>query len=277
MKTLFLICIAILIGCSISSETDGKTKKINWEDLARDLRNGKNIQITNAIIDSDINLLEAGLPQMIGENIYETLIRGEITFINCSINGNIISYIKGHYSRFSGSIRLINCHINGNINMDNTRIDGNLDLSQSIVHHHTSFVGSRVLGNILFEKSKFAGDINAGNLQVDGILNVFGSEIGGMANFQRARLNNAFQASNVIWNGYCDFSQIRVNGGAYFNYGVFNEKVTFNNGFYKDRLEFVDCKFSKELPAFKICTFLLPVITSENQENPLDFIQSCNL
>lgn len=275
MKALFLICVAILIGCSVFSGTDNSSGKITWEELAKDLRNGKNVQLINATLDSDINLLEAGKSQLIGENLYETLIKGEITLINCTINGNITSYIKGHYSRFSGSIRLINCHINGNINMDNTRIDGNLDLSQSIIHRHASFVGSRVLGNVLFEKSRFAGDLNAGNLHVDGILNIFGSEIGGVASFQRAWLNNTFQAANVIWNGYCDFSQIRVNGGAYFNYSTFNEKVTFNNGIYRDRLEFVDCTFIYELHPSKICTFLSPVITSKDKEIQPDFIQSC--
>lgn len=276
MRAIIAICITIIIGCSISSGTDSDSKIIRWEDLVKDLRNGKNIQLIDKTIESDINLLDAGISQLIGENTYETMITGEITLINCTINGNITTYVKGHYSRFLGSIRLLNCHLNGNINMDNTRIDGSLDFSKSIIHQHASFVGSRVLGNVLFEKCLFAGDLNVSNLHVDGYMNIFDSEIGGVANFQRARLQNTLQASNVQWNGYCDFSQIRVAGNAFFNYGEFNDKVTFNNGKYLDRLEFLDCKFSSEIQDNKICTIIPPLVAGKQEYKPV-FIETCNL
>jgi len=268
--TISVLVLVAIMACANLSSSKKSSQDVSWAEIAQQLKKGQDVYLENKTITGDINLYEAGRKSIKSRSSLVYQIPANLVLIDCMIEGKINAYDKGEKgSRFTasnGSIRLIGCQMMGDVHLDNIHVDGDLTLSESIIHKHFSAVSARVKGDLIMNDLHVAGDLMMAEIQVDGYINLFQAEVGGISTFQRAWIGRDLQASAVTWNGYADFSQIRCVGAAYFNYSKFMDKVIFNNGYFRDRFELVDCTFYKSSGEQKICTVFGPVVSGQEED-----------
>ena len=268
--TLSILILVAIMACANLSSSKKSSQEVAWAEIAQQLRKGQDVYLENKTITGDVKLYEAGRKNIKSRSSVVHQISANLVLVDCIIEGPITAYEKGQDgSRFTASkesIRLIGCQLMEQVNLDNIVIAGDMTLSETIIHKHFSAVSSRIKGDLLMNDLHAAGDLMLAEIQVDGYINLFQAEVGGITTFQRAWIGRDLQASAVTWNGYADFSQIRCVGAAYFNYSEFMNKVVFNNGYFRDRFELVDCTFHQSSGKQKVCTVFAPVMSSLDEE-----------
>lgn len=246
MKLKLTILINFLF-LSISCQSQ-KTDKMTGSNLINEnIKQGKNIFLTNKEISENINVLNMGEPYLEANQKFRVDINSSISFVNCTFKNGILFSItnpKGQYSTtFYKNINFINCTFFEEVNFKNSIIQGNVNFDKCTFNKKIILEDCTFFSDCIFLNNTFNEEVRVQNTVFNRKSIFTESTFEKNANFQNCNFNVKADFNAVNFNKYADFSLATFNDNAYFNYTKFNDRGTFNDANFKARADFGNAYF----------------------------------
>ncbi len=196
-------------------------QKIYASDLLKDIKEGKDITISNAIIEGvlDMTYMNEALPKLPkrkkgwwnkgGSNTIEKEITSKISFIDCTFNDDVLAYIPDEDSGYTFIANFEN-----NVIIKNSVFKGKAMFKYSDFIENSNFSGTKFLGNSTFKYAKFQKDISFQSVQFKK-----------PATFKYAEFNRFVSFANSIFKETATYKYTKFKKGVSFNNVKFEEDL----------------------------------------------------
>ena len=195
-------------------------KTVNASDILSDIKNGKNINISNATIEGvlDLTYMDDALPSLPkrkrwwnsgGSNTVEKDISGSISFVNCTFKNDVLAYIPHEESGYTFIA-----------NFEDDAIFKNCTFERKAMFKYSDFDK-----NADFSGSKFLED----------------------STFKYAEFSRNISFSDTLFEESATFKYADFRNFANFANSIFKESATFKYTKFKDGVSFKNVKFKEDL------------------------------
>lgn len=246
MKYIISSILILFLNVSIYSQ-----KTINANDLLRDIKAGKNINISNSIIEGtlDLTYMNEALPNLPkrkrwwnngGSNTIEKHINSKISFINCSFENDVLAYIPDEDSgytfiaSFKSDVIFKNCNFKGKAMFKFSKFKEDADFRGCKFVEDNTFKYAHFNKNVSFENTNFAEPATFKYAKFTTFVSFSNSIFQENATFKYSEFNNGVSFSNVRFEEDLNIKYTKVNGDFNINNMTVNydidSKYTIING-----------------------------------------------
>ncbi len=226
-------------------------RPIDAEEIVEAIKNGKVVEIINAVIEGPFILKYTNVEENI--TIQRTMIRGQVDWSYAAFK----QMLNLENSTFETDVTFTGITVEKDIFQDNVTFLGKATFSDitvnGVIHSRDStfkkeaiFVESIFKKRVEFSETTFEGKVNFYQTQIEGraffdkaifkdVANFGSARIGGTAVFNGAKFKKT-----VIFNG------ANIEGGALFNSAIFEGDVDFYGARIYNIAEFYEAKFNKK-------------------------------
>jgi hypothetical protein len=260
---LLLITLLCLSFVSCYSQKGSK----NGTDITDDIKNGKDIVISNKTFENDIDLttILAGNPE--AQDIFRSNITSSITFDNCIFNGKITAYrqegISKYFISFARNLTFNKCTFNQEINFRGIAVYGLVDINGSMFNKKVVFEEAKFFNDAHFAKCFFMDEARFQNCYFTMRADFMNSLFDKVCSFQGTHFNHEAQFGVTKYKAYADFTLTQYNAGVFFNYAEFSKQAVFDNSKFGYRAEFLSTSMTSG--SFRNCTFFGDTKFSESK------------
>ncbi len=238
-----IMFIAVLFYLNIYAQ-----KTVDAKTIIKDIKNGKNITITNATINGvlDFTFMNDALPKLPkrkkwwnngGSNTIEKQIISKISFINCTFNNDVLAYIPHEESgytfiaNFEKEVVFKECTFNEKAMFKYSDFDKNTDFTNSKFNDDTTFKYAKFDKGIVFKNTFFNKTATFKYAKFKKFVSFYNSIFNESAIFKYTEFNNGVSFENVKFKEDLNIKYTKVSG----DFNINNMDVAYD----------IDAKYTK--------------------------------
>lgn len=215
-------------ACGSNSSATDKSNTLKAEDIVKKARKGSPVNYDGVTIQGDLLLSD--------------LAEQNITFANCTFEGNVISNPATVFRTLS----FTDCTFSAKLSFRNTVIDGNFILSNCAVKGNADFSGALFRAGGSFNKSNFDSDASFVSAVFARRVGMVGVIFSADASFQYARFEDIIMFSDSRFGAYADFSKVYCTAQIDFTNCHFFARATFQSATFLNNLQLAKTTFDNQ-------------------------------
>lgn len=233
-----LVTLVFLLFLSSSSYAQ---RYIDAQDIIKDLKNGKDIIISNATIKGtlDFTNMHEKLPELPkrsswwndgGSNKVPELIKVKIIFNNCVFRNNVLAYIPDEKSGytftadFNNTVKFVNCTFKRKAMFKYSVFNKNADFSGTNFRDDSTFKWAKFKDKSLFTKAKFEESATFKHTDFESFASFKGSTFLETATFKNTKFLDGVTFRNAKFEEDFNIKYMKVRG----DFDITNMKVAFD-------------------------------------------------
>ena len=223
-------------------------KSINASSIINDVKEGKNVKISNATINGvlDFTFLNQALPKLPkrkkwwnagGSNTIEKQITSKISFTNCTFNDDVLAYIpheKSGYTfiaNFESEVIFKECVFDNKAMFKYSDFEQNTDFSKTKFNDDSTFKYAKFKEDISFKNTYFAQTATFKYAKFNEHVSFLNAIFDDSAIFKYTEFRDGVSFENVNFNQDLNIKYTKVSG----NFNINNMNVKYD----------IDAKYTK--------------------------------
>lgn len=202
---IFLILLLMLIPTIVYAQTS-----VGANVIINRINSGQNIYHENTRITGDLDFTNVNDTGLEDQNTYRSYINSSITFINCTFDGNLISYRKSgsrtYKTTFQRNVTFRNCTFRNLTNFNHAQFTGKTTFYNNNFQNDARFHGAQFLGIADFRNSSFQNDADFSNAQFIGNVSFKEARFSRNATFTDAQFIGKATFRNANFDSSYDFN-----------------------------------------------------------------------
>ncbi len=231
-----LILFTFIVTTNIQSQN-----KVSASDLLKEIKAGKDITVSNAIIDGvlDLTYMNDALPNLPkrksrwwnkgGSNTIEKQITGRISFVDCTFNDDVLAYIPDEDSgytfvaNFESDVIIKDCTFKRKAMFKYSDFSKNTDFSGTKFLEDSTFKYAKFMKNISFENVHFEEPATFKYAEFKQFVSFSNSIFKETATYKYTEFKNGVSFNNVKFEEDLNIKYTKVNG----DFDIKNMKVNY--------------------------------------------------
>jgi|GEM_PF-2388585 len=204
------------------------------------------------------------------ENVYRQSIQSAIVFKKCNFRKGFLASLNNnnnnYFLTFTQPVLFDSCYFWEDTDFRGCDFGSSVNFRNCMFYGKANFEETEWTSNVWFLNCFFKKEVRFQNSFFNRKVNFFQCVYDDLCSFQSCFFNQDAQFSSVKFWKYTDFSLCTFNAGVFYNYAQFFEHTLFNNSLFRDRAEFINATFKKNME-MKSCKFFGEVKFNKTELN----------
>lgn len=169
VKKIILVSILIMLITPVLSFAQST---IRADEVIDKINRGKNVYYKDVIIKGDLDFTKINDTDREDTNVFRSYVNSSITFIDCTLNGEVIAYKKSNQyyykTMFQRNVTFKDTKFKDVVNFRAAQFTGIISFSGSVFNENVSFRNAQCIGYANFKSTEFNNYANFKNVQFIG-------------------------------------------------------------------------------------------------------------